>query len=97
MRLLIAEDELDLAEALTAFFEKNQFSVDAVNDGISAYEYGSSGGYDAIILDIRMPSLDGIEVLQRLRSEGVKTPIMMLTAKGHKDDRIAGFNAGADD
>ena len=97
MRLLIAEDELDLAEALTAFFEKNQFSVDAVNDGISAYEYGSSGGYDAIILDIRMPKLNGMEVLRRLRSEGVKTPIMMLTAKGQKDDRIAGFNAGADD
>ena len=97
MRLLIAEDELDLAEALTAFFEKNQFSVDAVHDGISAYEYGCSGGYDAIILDIRMPKLNGMEVLQRLRGEGVKTPIMMHTAKGQKDDRIAGFNAGADD
>ena len=97
MRLLIAEDEPDLAEALTAFFEKNQFSVDAVHDGLSAYEYGSSGGYDAIILDIMMPRLDGIEVLQRLRGEGIKTPIMMLTARGQKDDRIAGFNAGADD
>lgn len=97
MRLLIAEDELDLAEALTVFFEKNQFSVDAVNDGLSAYEYGSSGDYDAIILDVMMPKLSGIEVLQRLRSEGIKTPIMMLTAKGQKDDRITGFNAGADD
>ena len=97
MRLLIAEDELDLAEVLTVFFEKNQFSVDAVHDGVSAYEYGSSGGYDAIILDVRMPRLDGIEVLKRLRGEGVKTPMMMLTAKGQKDDRIAGFNAGADD
>ena len=97
MRLLIAEDELDLAEALTAFFEKNQFSVDAVHDGVSAYEYGRSGGYDAIILDVRMPKLNGMEVLRRLRDEGVKTPIMMLTAKGQKDDRIAGFNAGADD
>ena len=97
MRLLIAEDELDLAEALTAFFEKNQFSADAVHDGVSAYEYGRSGGYDAIILDVRMPRLNGIEVLQKLRGEGVKTPIMMLTAKGQKDDRIAGFNAGADD
>ena len=97
MRLLIAEDELDLAEALTAFFEKNQFSVDAVHDGMSAYEYGRSGGYDAIILDVRMPNLDGIEVLRRLRGEGVKTPIMMLTAKGRKDDRITGFNTGADD
>lgn len=97
MRLLIAEDEMDLAEALTVFFEKNQFSVDAVSDGLSAYEYGVSGEYDAIILDVMMPRLNGLEVLQKLRDEGVKTPIMMLTAKGQKDDRIAGFNAGADD
>lgn len=97
MRLLIAEDELDLAEALTVFFEKNQFSVDAVNDGFSAYEYGSSGEYDGIILDVMMPKMNGIEVLQKLRAEGVKTPVMMLTAKGQKDDRITGFNAGADD
>ena len=97
MRLLIAEDELDLAEALTAFFEKNQFSVDAVNDGFAAYEYASSGGYDAIILDVMMPKLNGVEVLERLRREGVKTPIMLLTAKTQKDDRITGFNAGADD
>lgn len=97
MRLLIAEDELDLAEALSVFFEKNQFSVDAVNDGFSAYEYGSSGEYDGIILDVMMPKMNGIEVLQKLRAEGVKTPVMMLTAKGQKDDRITGFNAGADD
>ena len=97
MRILIAEDESDLAEALTVFFEKNQFSVDAVGDGLSAYEYGVSGAYDAIILDIMMPKLNGIEVLQKLRSEGIKTPIMMLTAKGEKDDRIIGFDAGADD
>ena len=97
MRLLIAEDETDLAEALTAFFEKNQFSVDAVHDGMSAYEYAASGGYDAVILDVMMPKLDGIEVLRRLRSEGVQTPVMMLTAKGEKDDRVTGFNAGADD
>ena len=97
MRLLIAEDEPDLAEALTVFFEKNHFSVDAVNDGFSAYEYGASGGYDAIILDVMMPKMNGIEVLQKLRNEGMKTPIMMLTAKAQKDDRITGFNAGADD
>ena len=78
MRLLIAEDEVDLAEALTVFFEKNHFSVDAVHNGFDAYEYASSGAYDAVILD-------------------VKTPIMMLTAKGQKSDRITGFNAGADD
>lgn len=97
MRLLIAEDELDLAEALTVFFEKNHFTVDAVHNGFDAYEYASVGGYDAVILDVMMPKMNGIQVLERLRAEGVKTPIMMLTAKGQKDDRITGFNAGADD
>lgn len=95
MRLLIAEDELDLAEALTVFFEKNHFTVDAVHNGFDAYEYAAAGGYDAIILDIMMPKLDGIQVLQRLRAEGIGTPVMMLTAKGWKDDRITGFNADA--
>ncbi len=97
MRLLIAEDELNLAEALTVFFEKNHFSVDAVHNGFDAYEYAAAGGYDGVILDVMMPKMNGIQVLERLRAEGCKTPIMMLTAKGQKDDRITGFNAGADD
>ncbi len=97
MRLLIAEDELDLAEALTALFEKNNFSADAVNDGFSAYEYACTGEYDAVILDVMMPKMDGVQVLKKLREEGVKTPVMMLTAKGEKDDRILGFDSGADD
>ena len=95
MRLLIAEDQRDLAEALTFLFEKNQFTVDAVYDGRSAYDYGVSGQYDAIILDVMMPGLTGIEVLRRLREENISTPVMMLTAKAQKDDRITGFNAGA--
>ena len=97
MKLLLAEDELDLAEALTVFFEKNHFTVDAVHNGFDAYEYASSGGYDGIVLDVMMPKLNGIQVLEKLRSEGVSTPIMMLTAKGQTEDRITGFNAGADD
>ena len=97
MKLLIAEDELDLAEALSVFLERNHFTVDAVHNGFDAYEYASTGVYDAVILDVMMPKMDGIQVLERLRQEGVKTPIMMLTAKGQKEDRITGFNAGADD
>lgn len=97
MRILIAEDEPDLAEALSVLFEKNQFSADVVNDGLSAYEYAESGEYDAIVLDIMMPGADGIEVLKRLRRDGINTPVMMLTAKAQKDDRITGFNSGADD
>ena len=97
MRLLIAEDERDLAEALSVFFEKNQFTVDTVYNGFDAYEYAVTGDYDAIVLDVMMPKLNGVEVLERLRAEGVRTPVMMLTAKAEKDDRITGFNAGADD
>lgn len=97
MRLLIAEDELDLAEALGVFFEKNHFSADVVNDGADAYCYASDGEYDAIILDVMMPKMNGIEVLKKLREDGNRTPIMMLTAKAEKDDRITGFNSGADD
>lgn len=97
MRLLIAEDERDLAEALSVFFEKNQFTVDTVSNGFDAYEYAVTGDYDAIVLDVMMPKLSGVEVLERLRAEGVRTPVMMLTAKAEKDDRITGFNAGADD
>ena len=77
MRLLIAEDEVDLAEALTAFFEKNHFSVDAVHNGFDAYEYASSGAYDAVILDVMMPKMDGIQVLEKLRQEGVPSAATM--------------------
>ena len=82
MKLLIAEDEQDLAEALSAFFTRSRFSVDVVHDGADAYAYAATGAYDAVILDIMMPKLDGIQVLKKLRGDGVKTPIMMLTAKG---------------
>ena len=97
MHLLIAEDELDLAEVLTVFFEKKHFVVMTVNDGLTAYDYGMSDQFDAIILDVMMPKMNGIEVLKKLREQGIKTPIMMLTAKVQKDDRILGFNSGADD
>ena len=97
MRLLIAEDEEDLAEVLSVFFEKNHFTVETVHNGFDAYEAATQEQYDAIILDVMMPKMNGIEVLQKLRAEKVSTPIMMLTAKGETDDRITGFNAGADD
>ena len=97
MRLLLVEDEADLAEALTVFLERNQYLVDAVQDGQSGYDYAVTGAYDAVILDIMLPKLDGIQVLSRLRAEGIDTPVMMLTAKGEKDDRIKGFDTGADD
>lgn len=97
MKLLIAEDEKDLAEGLQVLFEKNQFIVDVVNNGEDALDYGLEGKYDVIILDIMMPKKNGIEVLEELRRNNIKTPIMMLTAKTQKEDRITGYDAGADD
>ena len=97
MKLLLAEDETDLAEALAAFLERNKYTVDVVGDGEEAYYSATGAEYDAIILDIMMPKRDGIQVLKQLRAEGNTTPIMMLTARGEKTDRITGFDAGADD
>lgn len=97
MRLLLAEDERDLAEALQALLEHYHYAVDVVHDGAAAFDMGLSDVYDALILDIMMPRKDGLEVLRDLRASGITTPVMMLTAKGRKDDRIAGFDAGADD
>ena len=97
MRLLIAEDEADLAEALGAFFEKNHFSVDIVHDGRAACDYAEAGAYDAVVLDVMMPYMDGMAVLRTLRERGDKTPILLLTARGETRDRVTGLDLGADD
>lgn len=97
MRLLIADDEKSLSDALVAILEHSNYSVDAVYNGSDAFNYGLADNYDLIILDIMMPGMDGLTVLQRLRSEGVTTPVLMLTAKGEPDNRIEGLNLGADD
>ncbi|THF75264.1 response regulator transcription factor [Cohnella fermenti] len=97
MRILIAEDELHLAEALTQILRKNHYSVDAVHDGRSGLDYALSGIYDLILLDIMMPEMDGISVLKELRKSGDSTPVILLTAKGEIDDKIAGLDHGADD
>lgn len=97
MRLLIAEDDKDIARALTALFEHNNYSTDAVLNGEDAYDYALSGSYDGIILDIMMPGMDGLEVLKALRGSGVKTPVLLLTAKAEIEDRVNGLDAGADD
>jgi len=97
MRLLIAEDDADIAKALTALFEHNNYTVDAVTNGNDAYDYGASGTYDGIILDIMMPGMDGLEVLKHLRADSVNTPVLLLTAKGEVEDRVDGLDAGADD
>ena len=97
MKLLLAEDGRDLADALTVLLERNKYAVDTVYNGRDAYEYARTGEYDGVILDVMMPQLTGLQVVTRLREDGVTTPVMLLTAKGQKDDRITGFDAGADD
>lgn len=97
MRLLIAEDEAELARAIQVILENEGYTVDSVHDGKDAYEYAVLAEYDGIILDIMMPKLSGMEVLEKLRSEGNQTPILLLTAKSAIENRIDGLDLGADD
>lgn len=97
MRLLLAEDEKELSKALCAALKHNNYSVDAVYNGQDAFDYGIDENYDAIILDIMMPKMNGIEVLAELRRNDISTPVMILTAKSEIDDKISGLDAGADD
>ncbi len=97
MRVLLAEDEKEMSNALVAILKHNNYSVDAVYDGADALDYGLSANYDVIVLDIMMPKLNGIEVLEQLRAKGIHTPILMLTAKSQIEDRILGLDKGADD
>lgn len=97
MRLLIAEDNHDLNKALSAILEKNNYITDSVYNGLDAYDYLMSAEYDGAILDIMMPELDGLQVLERLRAQGQSLPVLFLTAKSEVEDRVAGLDAGADD
>lgn len=97
MRLLLAEDERALSKVLVAILKHNNYSVDAVYDGEEALDYLESGIYDALILDVMMPKIDGFEVLKRLRKNGNSLPVLMLTAKSDIDDKVTGLDLGADD
>ncbi|MGB7606427.1 MAG: response regulator transcription factor [Lutisporaceae bacterium] len=97
MRILLAEDEKELSNALVVILKHNNYSVDAVYDGADALDYGLSDNYDVVILDIMMPKMSGLEVLEKLREKGIQTPILMLTAKTEIEDRILGLDMGADD
>ncbi len=92
MKILIAEDDSSLRRALTSILQKNNYSVDAVDNGGDAYDYLCSGMYDAAILDIMMPVADGVSVLVRARKENCKTPVLLLTAKSETDDKITGLH-----
>ena len=97
MRILVAEDESSIARALKALLEKNKYTVDVVDNGTDALAYITSSPYDALVLDIMMPGMDGIQMLRAARTQGVATPALFLTAKSQVEDRVAGLDAGADD
>lgn len=97
MRILIVEDEKYIARAIAEVLRKQNYTVDLTHDGMSGLDYALSGIYDAIVLDIMLPGKNGLDVLAELRSEGIKTPVILLTAKGELSDKVKGLDTGADD
>ena len=97
MRLLFVEDEPDLREVLKKQLQGSGYSVDACGDGLEALDYLQLTAYDAVILDIMLPGVDGLSVLKKMRTAGDKTPVLLLTARGSVEDRVAGLDLGADD
>lgn len=97
MKLLVVEDERDLNEIITKELTINGYVVDSCFDGQQAYEYLSLSEYDGAVLDIMLPTLDGFDVLERIRSKEIQTPVLFLTARDSKKDIIRGLDLGADD
>ncbi len=97
MRILLAEDERELSDALVMILKHNNYSVDAVYNGQDALDYIMADDYDGVILDIMMPKMDGITVLKSVRRQGNNVPVLILTAKSELDDCVVGLDAGADD
>lgn len=97
MNILIVEDEAALAGAVEHILQKAGHTTDWVSDGQLALDYIRGFSYNLVLLDIMLPKLDGLSVLRQVRSEGIETPILMLTARTTVPDKVAGLNAGADD
>lgn len=97
MKVLIVEDDIKLAQALGRILEESDYTVDMVHDGTTGRDWAVVGNYDAIILDVMMPGMDGYEVVREIRHANINTPVLMLTARGSVSDKIAGLDHGADD
>jgi two-component system copper resistance phosphate regulon response regulator CusR len=97
MRILVVEDEAAAASVLAKGLREHAYAVDVAGDGLSALEQIAANDYDAIVLDVLLPGISGLEVCSRLRSQGASTPILMLTARSEVDQRVQGLDAGADD
>lgn len=96
MRILIVEDERRLARTLADLMETHNYTTDLSFDGESGLDNALTGIYDAIILDVMLPGKNGFEIVRTLRAEGIKTPVLMLTARTQTDDKVNGLDAGAD-
>ena len=96
MRVLLVEDDKKLSAAICRLLEKERITADAVYDGNDGLDWALSSEYDAIILDVMLPGMDGFAVLRELRKEKVSTPVMMLTARTELEDRLTGLDSGAD-
>lgn len=97
MRILVVEDEKRLAKALGEILAGEKYMVDVVYDGQDGFDYAMEGIYDAIVLDVMLPHMDGFTVAKNLREQKIETPIIMLTAKDAISDKISGLDYGADD
>lgn len=96
-RVLVVDDDADIRDLVALKLQSSGLDVETAVDGISGLNVAQTSAFDLIILDVMMPGLSGIDVLQELRSAGNKTPVIMLTAKTQEHDVEAGFNAGATD
>ncbi|TEW54581.1 response regulator transcription factor [Psychromonas sp. RZ22] len=97
LQLLLVEDDIDLATAIIDYFELDKINCDHASNGLSGFNLIQSNHYDVVILDLNMPKMSGLEVCEKLRSQGIDVPILMLTAKDTLDDKLEGFSKGADD
>jgi two-component system response regulator TctD len=97
VRILLVEDSLKLSAWLAKALQQGGYAVDQVHDGGQADRLLASEPYDAVVLDLELPTMDGLSVLRRLRGRGSKAPVLVLTARGGLDDRVVGLNLGADD
>ncbi len=96
MRVLLVEDERSLSSAIVKMLRREHFEADAAYTGPEGLDDALSGGYDAIILDVMLPGMDGFAILREIRRQGIATPVMMLTARGELEDRVHGLMSGAD-